>query len=70
VEALRTLDAGHILRPDSLGLALRLAYAPAHLNKLTLFFRCRLALGQIQLVESVTITLKKLSFFDGEITVA
>lgn len=69
MEALWTLNACHILDPHTFRFRLRLTLTTANRNKLFFVFSSRLTLAQIQLVKGITMALKQLSFFDGEIAV-
>jgi len=67
METLRTLDASHILAPYTFYLRLRLTLAAANSHKLFFIFSHRLTFTEVQLVKGITMALKQLRLFDGEI---
>src|SRR5690606_10128966 len=69
METLRTLDASHILDPYTFCFRLRLTLTTANRYKLFFVFRCWFTFTQIQLVKGITMALKQLRLFDGEIAV-
>jgi hypothetical protein len=69
MEALRTLNASHILDPYTFSFRLWLTLTTANRYKLFFVFGGWFTLTQIQLVKGITMALKQLSFFDGEIAV-
>src|SRR5690606_4355892 len=69
METLWTLDACHVLDPYTFCFRLRLTLTATNSNKLFFVFSRRLTFTQIQLVKGITMTLKQLRLFDGEIAV-
>lgn len=63
-----TLDTRHILGPHAFCFCHWLTFATAYCYEEFLFLGNRLAFAKIQLIEGITMTLKQLCLFDGEVT--
>jgi len=67
METLWTLDTRHILDPYALRFRYRLTFTTADGNKRFFVFSGGFTFSQIQFIEGITVALKQLCFFDGDI---
>jgi len=67
METLWSLNASHVFDPYAFCFRFWLTLTTANGNKQFFVFSCRLTFPQIQLVKGITMALKQLRLFDGEI---